>query len=366
MKIRRSFLLAIVFCLFGASCGASTPQEAGKVTEIDLPEGYDYEKMKAGFLEYLNYEAWFHPDEMPQEEHEITYEILCPSQKEGRRAIADCLWFDCLVEDGSCRRYVCVPQTCQKRGIWYEEYHFTAQKPYQRTKAPGAPEEAEAFVGLGKDTVTVPAVTKPEFLENEEQEKEKEEIFDALKEEMKWLYDELFHSRESLVSGYNGLLAYELQENGFDGDLKLEPDELFARLYAYGYSEELRLEFDELYANSYGGDVKLELIVSDFSTDKGCMPYSYLIINDEKVFVCSFDAGTNAKNKGYANYFDAFQVNYRVVQSLSTPDSCGSVKVFDGNQLKPLDSIDAETAMTLERIKEASVFQYSYCGGRAE
>lgn len=358
MKIRRSFLLAVVFCLLGASCGVSILQEAGKVTEIDLPEGYDYEKIKAGFLEYLNYEAWFHPAEMPQEEHEITYEILCPPKKEGVKEIADCLWIDCLTEDGSCRRYVCVPQAYQKRGIWYEEYHFSEQKLYQREETSGTPDETGTFVCLGKDTVTVPAVTKPEFLENEEQKKEKEEIFDALKEEIKWLYDELLHSRESLVSRYNGLLAYELQENGSDDALKLEPEELFDRLYEYGYGEDLRLEFDELFASSYDEDLKLELIVSEFSTDKGCMPYSYLIINDEMVFECSFEVGMNAKNRGYANYSDAFQVNYRIVQSLSTPGSSGSVKVFDGNQLKPLDSIDTETAMTLERIKEASVFRY--------
>lgn len=32
-----------------------------------------YEKMKAGFFEYLNYKVWFNPGEMQQEEHEITY-----------------------------------------------------------------------------------------------------------------------------------------------------------------------------------------------------------------------------------------------------------------------------------------------------
>lgn len=358
MKIKRSFLLAIIFCLFGASCGASVPQEAGKVTEIDLPEGYDYEKIKAGFLEYLNYEAWFHPAEMPQEEHELTYEIVRPPKKEGMKDNVKYIWIDCLEEDGCCRRYMCVPQTYQKRGIWYEEYHFSEQKLYQREEASGIPEETGAFVCLGKDTVIVPAVTKPEFTESEEQKKEKEEIFDALKEEMKWLYGELLHSRESLVSRYNGLLAYELKVNGSDEALKLEPEELFDRLYAYGYSKDLRLEFDELFAGSYDEDLKLELVVSDFSTDKGYMPYSYLIINEEKVFECRFEVGTNAKNRGYADYFDAFRVNYRIVQSLSTPGSCGSVKVFDGNQIKPLDSIDAEAAMALERIKEAAVFQY--------
>lgn len=366
MKIRRSFLLAIIFCLFGASCGASIPQEAGKVIEINLPEGYDYERMKAGFFEYLNYEAWFNPGEMPQEEHGITYEILCLPQKEGLKEPTDCLWLDCLTEDGSCRRYVCVPQTYQKRGIWYEEYYFSAQELYQRTEALEPSEDTGAFVCLGKDTDTVPAVTKPGFIENEEQKKEKEEIFDALKEELMWIYEELLHSRESLVSRYNELLAYELQANGSDEDLKLEPEELFDRLCAYGYSEDLRLEFDELFASSYDEDLKLELVVSDFSTDKGCMPYSYLIVNEEKVFECRFEVGTNAKNRGYANYFDAFQVNYRVVQSLSTPGSCGSIKVFDGNQMKLIDSIDTETAMMLERIKEAAVFQYSYCGDKTE
>lgn len=350
MKMRGSFLFVIAFCFFGISCGTLVPQEE-KVTETEsgvqsdkedekepseqlpynMPESYDYEKIKSGFLEYLNFEAWFNPDEMPQEEYELTYEIVCLPERRGEREVIDCIWIDCLIGDGYYRRYACVPQTYQKRGIWYEDYHFKAQKLYKRAEVSELTEETGTLVCLGKDTVKVPAVTKPEFIENEEQKKEKEEIFDALKEEVRILYGELF-----------------------------------ARLRAYGYDEELKLEFDELFANSYDEDLKLELIVSDFSTDKGFMPYSYLVINDEKVFECRFEVGTNSKNRGYAQYFDAFQVNYRVVQSLSTPDSCGSVKVFDGNQLKSLASIDGKTAMFLERIKEVAVFQYSYCGGMVE
>lgn len=378
-------MFIIVFCFFGISCGTLVPQEE-KVIETEsgvqsdkedekepseqlpynMPESYDYEKIKSGFLEYLNFEAWFNPDEMPQEEYELTYEIVCLPERRGEREVIDCIWIDCLIGDGYYRRYACVPQTYQKRGIWYEDYHFKAQKLYKRAEVSELTEETGTLVCLGKDTVKVPAVTKPEFIENEEQKKEKEEIFDALKEEVRILYGELFNSRENLVSLYSGLLAYELQANGFAEELTLEPDELFARLRAYGYDEELKLEFDELFANSYDEALKLELIVSNFSTDKGFMPYSYLVINDEKVFECRFEVGTNSKNRGYAQYFDAFQVNYRVVQSLSTPDSCGSVKVFDGNQLKSLASIDGKTAMLLERIKEAAVFQYSYCGGMAE
>lgn len=52
---------------------------------FELPEGYHYEKIKIGFLEYLNYEAWFHPSEQPQTEHEIMYEIYRPEKKEGGR-----------------------------------------------------------------------------------------------------------------------------------------------------------------------------------------------------------------------------------------------------------------------------------------
>lgn len=382
-------MFVIVFCFFGISCSTEVLQEEGKVTETEsgvqsgkedekeppeqpepfpynMPEGYDYEKIKSGFLEYLNFEAWFNPDEMPQEEHELNYEIVCSPERRGGRAVVDRIWIDCLVNDDYYRRYVCVPQTYQKRGIWYEEYHFKAQKLYKRTEVSELTEETGTLVCLGKDTVKVPAVTKPEFIENEEQKKEKEEIFDALKEELRILYGELLNSRENLVSLYSGLLAYELHVNGCAEDLTPEPDELFARLRAYGYDEELKSEFDELFANGYDEKLKLELIVSDFSTDKGFMPYSYLIINDEKVFECRFEVGTNSKNRGYAQYFDAFQVNYRVVQSLSIPDSCGSVKVFDGNQMKSLASIDAKTAMLLERIKKAAVFQYSYCGGITE
>lgn len=262
---------------------------------MNLPDGYHYEKIKRGFLEYLNFESWFKPNEMPQIEHELTYELYRPEKKEGMKDIVHHIWIKCRTEDGD-RWYKCNALTNGKLAGWTEEYHFYY--------SPTAQDNDGELVYLGKDTLTIPTVTKPEFVENEEQQHRKTEIFNIL-------------------------------ENGIREDV-----------------------YEQLIEGGYREDLKIEFVVSDFSIEKGFMPYSYLLINDKEVFACQFEVGIYEGNV-YAGYLTAFGVNYTIDWELSWQYSSGSVWVFDGNQIKPLDAADKSA---MERIKEAAVFQYSYSG----
>lgn len=265
-----------------------------KTVPMNLPDGYNYEKIRTSFLEYLNFESWFKPNEMSQMEYELTYEIYRPKKKEGMKDIVHRIWIKCRMEDGD-RWYGCNALTNGKLANWTEEYHFYY--------SPIARDNDEELVCLGKNTLTIPAVTKPEFVENEEQQRQKAGIFNILEDGVRDVY-------EQLIEG--------------------------------GYSDDLKIEF----------------VVSDFSIEKGFMPYSYLLINDKEVFACQFEVGIHEGNV-YAGYFTAFGVNYTVDWELSLQYSAGSVWVFDGNQIKPLDEVDK---LAMERIKEAAIFQYSYSG----
>ena len=259
---------------------------------MNLPDGYNYEKIKTSFLEYINYYAWYNPSEWPQDGYELTYEIYRPKKKEGMKDIVHCIWIKCRMDDGD-RWYECYALTNGKLANWTEKYHF-----YYTTVSR---DTGENSIYLGKDTVTIPSVKKPDFIENEEKQHQKAEVSSILEAGVKDVYELLKDER-------------------------------------------------------YGEDLKIELVVSDFSIDKGLMPYSYLLINGNEVFECQFDVGIY-KNKVYASYYNAFEVNYTIDWELSNRYSSGSVKVFDGNQIKPLDSMDK---LTMERIRESAVFQYSY------
>ena len=50
-----------------------------------LPERYDYEEVKAVFLEYLNHQAWLYPNAYPQEAYECTFEVYCTADSYAKR-----------------------------------------------------------------------------------------------------------------------------------------------------------------------------------------------------------------------------------------------------------------------------------------
>lgn len=268
-------------------------REKEEALTFELPEGYHYEKIKIGFLEYLNYEAWFHPSEQPQTEHEIIYEIYRPEKKEGMQDVVNRIWMKCSTEQGD-RWYSCDALTNGKWRNQAEEYRFDMKKPLDTDGA---------LVCLGTDKALVPTVMKPSFMEDETEKKLKEEIFEDLKEDLKLVYEELL---------------------------------------AAGEEKEL----------------KLQLFVADFSVSKGFMPYACLLVNEDEVFLCQFEVGSD-KGKGYADYWQAFQTNYSVDWERSMQYATGSVEVFDGNQIFELAAVDRAK---LEHIKEAAVFQYCYTG----
>lgn len=308
MKVRLILFFVCTLCVL-TSCGTSVPQEVKQLVEDGvndkneemadcfeevLPDGYNYEKIRTSFLEYINYYAWYNPSEWPQEGCEFTCEIYRPQKKENMKDIVHCIWMKCSMED-SVRWYECYALTNGKLANWIEEYNF-----YYTTIAR---DTGENSIYLGKDTISLPAVTKPEYVEDEEQNRNKGEIFEDLKNDVRVVYE-------------------KLREGGYDKDLSIE------------------------------------LYVSDFSGRSDVRPYSCLLINDEEGFICQFKTGRKG-NKGYAEYDEAFKVNYSVDVELSQQYSSGSVIVFDGNQIKTLDEIDK---LSMERIKESAVFQYRYSG----
>lgn len=275
-----------------------TPSSSEKIDatyemSVAFPDGYNYEKLRTDFFDFLIFESWFRPSDMPQEEYELTYEIYRPQRKEGMKDVVNEIWIRCLMgEDDSW--YSCYALTNGKWADWTGGYHFEISAPLENN---------DALVCLGKDTIIIPTVAKPNLIEDKEHQNQKEQIYDLLKDSVKNIYEQL------------------LEE---------------------GYSD----------------DLEIELVVSDFSIEKGFMPYSYLLINDEEVFECQFEVGVN-KNDVYANYYNAFGVNYTIDWELSWEYATGNVWVFDGNQIKPLDEADK---LAMERIKESAVFQYSYSG----
>lgn len=299
-----SFLLGVV------SCGTNVPQESqvdritgnqeAEVTKgaevsntpepdaavlpaVNMPEGFSYEKVKEAFLEYLNFKAWCNPSEMPQEAYECTFEVYRKAKAEGIKDIASTIGFRCLTANGV-KWYSCTPVKGNSPFDWTKwtgEFVF-GESSYQQ----------EVLQYLGKDTISVPAVTKPEFTG------EKETVLEELKRQAVYIY--------------------------------------------HNYLEELGR------FRKNGEALKIELIVSDFSSAKGLKPYVYLIINDKDIFEEQIHLPDEfARDFFYGNYNrDPYHPYWEYEE-------------FLGQALYSPDWIDRDR---LERIKEIAVLDYVYEG----
>lgn len=265
----------------------SQEPDAAGLSALNLPAGYSYEKVKEAFLEYLNFKAWCNPSEMPQEAYECTFEVYRKAKKEGMKDIAGTIGLKCLTANGV-KWYRC---TSVKGGSPFDQTKWTGEVVFGEGSY-----QQEGLQYLGKDTISVPVVVKPELTG------EKETVSEELKRQAVYIY--------------------------------------------HNYLEEL-----ERFRKN-GETLKIELIVSDFSSAKGLKPYVYLIINDKDVFEEQINfPNTFAHDFFYSNYNrDPYHPYWEYEE-------------FLGQALTSFDRIDHNR---LERIKEIAVLDYIYMGEDSE
>lgn len=300
-------VLLLSFILGVVSCGTNVPQEttdaitrkqgisltpapdlsqepdAALLPAVNMPEGFSYEKVKEAFLEYLNFKAWCNPSEMPQEAYECTFEVYRKAKAEGIKDIGSTIGFCCLTANGV-KWYTCTPVKGNSPFDWtkWTGEFVCAEGTYQQ----------EVLQYLGKDTISVPAVTKPEFTG------EKETVLEELKRQAVYIYHNCLEELE------------RFQKNG--------------------------------------EALKIELLVSDFSSAKGLKPYVYLIINDKDIFEEQIRLPDEfVRDFFYSNYNqDPYHPYWEYEE-------------FLGQALSSFDRIDRDR---LERIKEIAVLDYVYEG----
>ena len=261
---------------------SAEPETSAAVSlAASMPPGYEYEKVKEAFLEYLNFKAWCNPSEMPQTAYECTYEVYREPKKEGLKDISNKIGFRCLTADGM-KWYTCTPVTGSAPLDWTKwtgEFYFS-ESPFALSS------QMSDIQYLGKDTILVPAVTKPEFAPEE-----KETALEELKRQTARIYQDL------------------------------KTDEKFKRLY--------------------WEDFKLKIIVSDFSMVKKLNPYIYVIINDKIVF--EINLYTHQLNE-FARVFFAYNHN----EDPYSP--YWEFEEFHGHALHSLEDIDQNRFERIKEI----------------
>lgn len=291
----------LLFLMSGAvSCETNVP-DVSALPVISMPPGFEYEKVKDAFLEYLNFEAWCNPSEMPQSAYACTYEVY-QENREGMKITSNWIWFRCLTV-GGVKGYRCMPVKGDKKN-WLDVTKWTGAFYFDNYDKQSLSFDVQY---LGTETISIPAVIKPQFADEEG----KEEILEKLKSDAKDIY--------------------------------------------YRYLEKL----EQFIKNTES--VKIELIISDFSPIQQIKPYVYLIINDETVFKkrIRYEAvyGRYGEKTGYR--VDLEEAFFKSNYNQDDDNSHWAFGEFTGAALHFLDTIDQNQ---LERIKEIAVLDYIYEG----
>ncbi len=249
----------------------------------DLPERYDYKELKDAFLEYLNHQAYLNPTEYPQGKYTCSVDIYCTAESKMKRVYLK------TMNNGKEAWYLCTPT------VYLDEAAPLIISSMDMDSV-NALLKKDAIAYLGTDSIKVPAVTKPEY-----------------------------HNTDNEISEYK-------ESTGYISEL----------LYENGYTKK----------NGIIDGIKLELWISEYDMEKKLLPYAYLVINDTLVYETSFSKYEGLYGSFYKNnHSKDYSLQEMFGENAYMPEE------FDGRSIKPLSSTDTKR---LERVKECASLHYVY------